>query len=344
MQPRILRACKQLPTDCTPVWFMRQAGRYMPEYRSLRKSHSILEICKTPQLAAEVTLQPIKALNVDAAIIFADLLLPLEAMGLRIEFISGDGPHVYPPIRSPKDVAQLITRHVSDLDYVGESIKLVQEELDGRIPLIGFVGAPFTMASYMIEGGASRNYMATKILMWSEPETWKTLMEKLVDVLAGFASLQVSAGADIIQVFDSWVGNLAPTDYERYVLPYSKQLIQRIQDTSVPVIHFGTGNGSFLETFCKAGGEVIGLDWRVEIASSWNRAGRFVAVQGNLDPIALLAPLPELKSKVYNILNSVAGRTGHIFNLGHGIIPETPMNNVKAVVEMVHEYNWGFSE
>ncbi len=344
MQPRILRACKQLPTDCTPVWFMRQAGRYMPEYRSLRKSHSILEICKTPQLAAEVTLQPIKAFNVDAAIIFADLLLPLEAMGLRIEFISGYGPYVYHPIRSPKDVAQLITRHVSDLDYVGESIKLVQEELDGRIPLIGFVGAPFTMASYMIEGAASRNYMATKSLMWSEPETWKTLMEKLVDVLAGFASLQVSAGADIIQVFDSWVGNLAPTDYERYVLPYSKQLIQRIQDTSVPVIHFGTGNGSFLETFCKAGGEVIGLDWRVEIASSWNRAGRFVAVQGNLDPIALLAPLPELKSRVYNILNSVAGRTGHIFNLGHGIIPETPMNNVKAVVEMVHEYNWIFSE
>ncbi len=344
MQPRILRACKQLPTDCTPVWFMRQAGRYMPEYRSLRKSHSILEICKTPQLAAEVTLQPIKAFNVDAAIIFADLLLPLEAMGLRIEFISGYGPYVYHPIRSPKDVAQLITRHVSDLDYVGESIKLVQEELDGRIPLIGFVGAPFTMASYMIEGAASRNYMATKSLMWSEPETWKTLMEKLVDVLAGFASLQVSAGADIIQVFDSWVGNLAPTDYERYVLPYSKQLIRRIQDTSVPVIHFGTGNGSFLETFCKAGGEVIGLDWRVEIASSWNRAGRFVAVQGNLDPIALLAPLPELKSRVYNILNSVAGRTGHIFNLGHGIIPETPMNNVKAVVEMVHEYNWVFSE
>ena len=344
MQPRILRACKQLPTDCTPVWFMRQAGRYMPEYRSLRKSHSILEICKTPQLAAEVTLQPIKAFNVDAAIIFADLLLPLEAMGLRIEFISGYGPYVYHPIRSPKDVAQLITRHVSDLDYVGESIKLVQEELDGRIPLIGFVGAPFTMASYMIEGAASRNYMATKSLMWSEPETWKTLMEKLVDVLAGFASLQVSAGADIIQVFDSWIGNLAPTDYERYVLPYSKQLIRRIQDTSVPVIHFGTGNGSFLETFCKAGGEVIGLDWRVEIASSWNRAGRFVAVQGNLDPIALLAPLPELKSRVYNILNSVAGRTGHIFNLGHGIIPETPMNNVKAVVEMVHEYNWVFSE
>ncbi len=344
MQPRILRACKQLPTDCTPVWFMRQAGRYMPEYRSLRKSHSILEICKTPQLAAEVTLQPIKAFNVDAAIIFADLLLPLEAMGLRIEFISGYGPYVYHPIRSPKDVAQLITRHVSDLDYVGESIKLVQEELDGRIPLIGFVGAPFTMASYMIEGAASRNYMATKSLMWGEPETWKTLMEKLVDVLAGFASLQVSAGADIIQVFDSWVGNLAPTDYERYVLPYSKQLIRRIQDTSVPVIHFGTGNGSFLETFCKAGGEVIGLDWRVEIASSWNRAGRFVAVQGNLDPIALLAPLPELKSRVYNILNSVAGRTGHIFNLGHGIIPETPMNNVKAVVEMVHEYNWVFSE
>ena len=312
----------------------------MPEYRSLRKSHSILEICKTPQLAAEVTLQPINALNVDAAIIFADLLLPLEAMGMQIEFISGDGPHVYHPIRTPKDVAQLITRHVSDLDYVGESIKLVQEELDGRIPLIGFVGAPFTMASYMIEGGASRNYMATKSLMWSEPEMWKTLMGKLVDVLAGFASLQVSAGADIIQVFDSWVGNLAPTDYERYVLPYSKQLIRRIQDTSVPVIHFGTGNGSFLETFCRAGGEVIGLDWRVEIASSWNRAGRFVAVQGNLDPIALLAPLPELKSKVYDILNSVAGRAGHIFNLGHGIIPETPMNNVKAVVEMVHEYNW----
>ena len=317
---------------------MRQAGRYMADYRLLRKSHSILEICKTPRLAAEVTQQPIEALDVDAAIIFADLLLPLEPMGLGIEFVAGDGPRINHPVRLPADVRRLATNRVAELGYVAESIALARKNLGGRVPVIGFVGAPFTLASYMIEGGSSRHYAHTKRLMWSEPEAWQDLMERLVNVLAPFAASQVAGGAAAIQMFDSWVGALAPSDYQRYVLPHARELVRRIRSEGAPVIHFGTGNGAFLETFSKAGGDVLGLDWRVELGPAWERVGHNVAVQGNLDPIALLAPAPELEAKVRSILDGAAGRPGHIFNLGHGIIPETPVESVRAVVRMVRDY------
>lgn len=338
MLSRFIQACRRQPVDRTPVWFMRQAGRYMPQYRKIRKSHPILEICKTPRLAAEVTQQPIDALDVDAAIIFADLLLPLEPMGLKLEFVQGDGPKIENPIRSAADVARLSISNTADLNYVGEAIALAGKNLSDRVPIVGFVGAPFTLASYMIEGGGSRNYAATKDLMWREPAVWRTLMEKIVQVITPYAASQVLNGAAAIQVFDSWVGVLAPDDYERHVLPYSELLIRQIQSTTVPVIHFGTANGTFLELFHSAGGDVLGLDWRVRLDEAWDRIGNPSAVQGNLDPIALLAPLPELRRKVENILSQAGGRPGHIFNLGHGIIPQTPVDNVKAVVEMVRGY------
>ena len=317
---------------------MRQAGRYMPEYRLLRRSHPILEICKSPRLAAEVTQQPIDALDVDAAIVFADLLLPLEVMGLGVEFVGGAGPRIDPPVRSPSDVRRLETRNAADLGYVGESIRLARQNLSDRVPVLGFVGAPFTLASYMIEGGGSRHYAATKSLMWGEPAAWADLMDRVVEVLAEFAASQVRGGAAAIQVFDSWVGALAPSDYRQFALPHSRNLIARIRKTGVPVIHFGTGNGAFLETFAEAGGDVVGLDWRVEIDSAWKRIGESTAVQGNLDPIALLAPAERLRRSVHEVLDRTAGRPGHIFNLGHGIIPQTPVEQVRSVVQMVREY------
>ncbi len=338
MRQRFLRACAGESADCTPVWFMRQAGRYMAEYRALRRDHTILEICKTPRLAAEVTRQPVDALDVDAAIIFADLLLPLEPMGLGLEFVAGDGPRIERPVRSRADIDSLQTGRAADLDYVGESIALARRHLDDRVPVIGFVGAPFTLASYMIEGRGSRHYAATKSLMWSDPSGWRELMERIVAVLAPYAASQVAAGASAIQVFDSWVGALSPSDYERFVLPHSRELVRRIQSGGVPVIHFGTGNAGFLDVFCRAGGDVLGLDWRVDLAEAWKRVGHETPVQGNLDPLALLAPLPELRRKVRAVLAAAAGRPGHIFNLGHGIIPETPVEHVRAAVGMVREY------
>ena len=338
MRQRFLRACAGETADCTPVWFMRQAGRYMAEYRALRRDHTILEICKTPRLAAEVTRQPVDALDVDAAIIFADLLLPLEPMGLGLEFVAGDGPRIERPVRSRADIDRLQTGRAADLDYVGESIALACRHLDDRVPVIGFVGAPFTLASYMIEGRGSRHYAATKSLMWSDPSGWRELMERIVAVLAPYAASQVAAGASAIQVFDSWVGALSPFDYERFVLPHSRELVRRIQSGGVPVIHFGTGNAGFLDVFCRAGGDVLGLDWRVDLAEAWKRVGHETPVQGNLDPLALLAPLPELRRKVRAVLAAADGRPGHIFNLGHGIIPETPVEHVRAAVGMVREY------
>jgi uroporphyrinogen decarboxylase len=331
-------ACYRQAVPHTPVWFMRQAGRYMPAYRRLREKNSILELCKNPALAAEVTLQPIDALGVDAAIIFADLLLPLEPMGLQIEFTAGNGPVVHNPVRSTADVEKLETHHAGDLAYVGEAIAKVKKALHGRVPLIGFVGAPFTLASYMIEGGASRHFLLTKRLMYEAPETWHRLMHKIVDVLAPYAATQVVGGAEVIQVFDSWVGALSPADYEQHVMPFSRMLIRQIQTTGVPVIHFGTGAGGFLKLFNEAGAEVLGLDWRVRLDDAWSAVNHEVGVQGNLDPAALFAPLPELKSRVADILRRSGTRNGYIFNLGHGILPETPLENVKAVVDMVHAY------
>jgi uroporphyrinogen decarboxylase len=317
---------------------MRQAGRYMKPYRDIRAKHSILEICKKPELAAEVTLQPVEILDVDAAIIFADLLLPVEPMGLKLSFVSGEGPCIANPVTEPEDIDGLSTSRTDELGYVAESIQVVTRALAGRVPVIGFVGAPFTLASYMIEGGPSKTFLKTKKLMYADETMWRRLMGKLVDVLGDFASLQVGGGAKAIQVFDSWVGALGPDDYVRYVQPYSRALIERIRSAGVPVIHFGTGAAGFFKELHAAGGDVLGVDWRINIDQAWMEIGYRSAIQGNLDPVALFAPLPELKAKVHDLLRRTGNRPGHIFNLGHGILPETPVENVKAVVQMVREF------
>jgi uroporphyrinogen decarboxylase len=317
---------------------MRQAGRYMKQYRDIRAKASILEICKRPDLAAQVTLQPVEILDVDAAIIFADLLLPVEPMGLKLKFVTGEGPAIGNPVRTSDDVDSLSISNTDELGYVGEAIQLVVRQLAGRVPVIGFVGAPFTLASYMIEGGPSKSFIRTKTMMYRDETLWRRLMGKLVDVLGPFAIGQVTAGARAIQVFDSWVGALGPDDYVRYVAPYSRALIERIRTASVPVIHFGTGAAGFFRELHAAGGDVMGVDWRVNIDQAWMDISYRSAVQGNLDPAVLFAPLPELKMRVQELLKRTGSRPGHIFNLGHGILPETPVENVKAVVDIVHEF------
>ncbi len=338
MNSRFLEACRRRPTDVRPVWFMRQAGRYMKQYRDIRAKHGILEICKRPDLAAQVTLQPVEILDVDAAIIFADLLLPVEPMGLKLRFAAGEGPIIDNPVRNSSDIDSLSISNTDDLGYVGESIQLVTKALAGRVPVIGFVGAPFTMASYMIEGGPSRNFVRTKQMMYRDETLWRRLMGKLVDVLGSFGVLQVSAGARIIQVFDSWVGALGPDDYVRFVAPYSRALIERVRSAGVPVIHFGTGAAGFFRELHAAGGDVMGVDWRVNIDQAWMDISYRSAVQGNMDPAALFAPIPELRMRVHELLRRTGSRPGHIFNLGHGILPETPVESVKACVEIVREF------
>ncbi len=335
---RFLEACRRRATDVRPVWFMRQAGRYLKSYRQIRAKHSILEICKKPELAAAVTLQPIEILDVDAAIIFADLLLPVEPMGLKLRFVSSEGPAIDNPIAAPEDIDGLSTIRTDELGYVGEAIKIVARSLAGKVPVVGFVGAPFTLASYMVEGGASKTFLKTKKLMFGDETMWRRLMGKLVDVLGDFAGLQIGAGARAIQVFDSWVGALSPEDYVRYVQPYSRALIERIRGGGVPVIHFGTGAAGFFRELHAAGGDVIGVDWRINIDQAWMDIGYRSGIQGNLDPAALFAPLPELRTKVTDLLRRTGTRPGHIVNLGHGILPETPVENVKAVVQIVREF------
>ena len=336
---RFLEACRRRSTDVRPVWFMRQAGRYLKPYRDIRSKHSILEICKKAELAAAVTLQPVEILDVDAAIIFADLLLPVEPMGLDLEFIAGEGPSIHNPITAPEDIDDLSTSRTDDLGYVGESIRLVGRALSGRVPVIGFVGAPFTLASYMVEGGPSKTFLKTKKLMFGDETMWRRLMGKLVDVLGDFAGLQVGAGARAVQVFDSWVGALSPEDYVRYVQPYSRALIERIRAAGVPVIHFATGAAGLFRELHAAGGDVLGVDWRINIDQAWMDIGYRSAIRGNLDPVALFAPLPELRTKVTDLLRRTGTRPGHIVNLGHGILPETPVENVKSVVQIVREFH-----
>lgn len=338
MTSRFLDACRRRPTDFRPVWFMRQAGRYLREYRELRAKHGILEVCKRPDLAATVTLQPVEILDVDAAIIFADLLLPVEPMGLKLRFASGVGPVIANPVRTTEDIDGLSISNTDDLGYVGEAVQIVVKALGGRVPVIGFVGAPFTMASYILEGGPSRTFLRTKQMMYTNETLWRRLMGKLVDVLGPFALLQVASGARAIQVFDSWVGALGPDDYVRFVVPYSRALIERIRSSGVPVIHFGAGTGGFFRELHAAGGDVLGIDWRVNIDHAWMDISYRSAIQGNLDPAALFAPLPELKMRVHELLKRTGTRPGHIFNLGHGILPETPVEHVKAVVGYVREF------
>jgi uroporphyrinogen decarboxylase len=336
-QARFLRACRGLPVDRTPVWFMRQAGRYMAEYRALRQRYSLLEICAQPELAAEVTLQPVRALGVDAAILFADILLPLVPMGIDLDFVKGQGPVIGNPVRSPADVQALRTFDpAEDLSHVMAAIRLLRQELPESVPLIGFAGAPFTVGSYLIEGGSSRHYLHAKSLMYGQPETWHALMEKLARVQAAYLLAQAQAGAQALQLFDSWVGALSPDDYRRFVLPHSRDVLDAASSAGVPLIHFGTGTATLLEDMQQAGGDVIGLDWRVPLDQGWARLGTESAVQGNLDPLALFAPEPERRRQVDRILDQAAGRPGHIFNLGHGILPQTPVEHVRAVVEQVH--------
>jgi uroporphyrinogen decarboxylase len=338
-QSRFVHACKSLAVDRTPVWFMRQAGRYMPEYREVRRQYSLMEICKKPEIAAEVTITAAEFLGVDAAIIFADLLLPLEVMGLPFHFQAGEGPVIEQPIRSAEDIARLRTDRAADLGYVSEAIRLVSKHFGTRLPVIGFCGAPFTLASYMIEGGGSRNYVHAKKLMYSSPAAWDDLLRKLVEIATEYASEQVRSGADSIQIFDSWVGCLSVEDYRRYVLPRTTELVKAVQKTGVPVIYFGTDSSTLLGSMRETGAEVIGLDWRIPLDQGWRSVGEDRAVQGNLDPAVLFAEWKEVRSRAEDILSRAGGRRGHIFNLGHGILPETPVENVKALAQFVQEYS-----
>lgn len=334
-----VRACKSQPSGRTPVWFMRQAGRYMPEYRAIRKQHSLLEICKKPELAAQVTIEAAEILGVDAAIIFADLLLPLEVMGLPFHFSTGEGPVIEKPVRSGEDVANLRIDGAAELGYVAEAVSLVAKHFGDRIPVIGFCGAPFTLASYMIEGGGSRNYIHTKKMMYNHPADWDVLMRKLVDVTSEYSSEQVRAGADAIQIFDSWVGCLSVEDYRCYVLPHVKGMVKKLKQARVPIIYFGTDSATLLPAMKETGADVIGLDWRIPLDEGWERVDYEAAVQGNLDPVLLFAEWKQVKSRAEEILTRAHGRPGHIFNLGHGILPETPVENVKNLARFVQEYS-----
>jgi uroporphyrinogen decarboxylase len=334
---RFVRACKALPVDRTPVWFMRQAGRYMPEYRAVRKQHSLIEICKSPKLAAEVTITAAEFLKVDAAIIFADLLLPLEVMGLPFHFSAGEGPVIEKPVRTGDDIYRLRTDSAGDLGYVAEAVSLVARHFGAKLPVIGFCGAPFTLASYMIEGGSSRHYIKTKSLMYSQPQAWDELQSKLVAVTSAYARTQVEAGADVIQVFDSWVGCLSVEDYRHYVLPRTTELVKTLKASGAPVIYFGTDTSTLLASMKQTGADVIGLDWRIPLDEGWKRLGNDVAVQGNLDPVLLFADWKQVKAGARRILDEAGGKPGHIFNLGHGILPETPVENVKGLAEYVQE-------
>ena len=331
-----LKACRGEPTEVTPIWLMRQAGRYLPEYRALRAKVSFLELCKDPALATEVTVTAAERLDVDAAILFADILLILEPLGFDLEFSKGEGPVIHNPVRAAADVDRV--RRLTDpapLDYVFQAVRSTRAALRPTMPLIGFAGAPFTLACYAIEGGGSRHYLHAKAFMYRDPGAWEALLERLVEATALYLNAQADAGAQALQVFDSWVGNLGPADYRRFVLPSMRKLFERLSP-EVPVIHFGTDTGSLLELQREAGGRVIGLDWRVDLAQAWERLGPGVGVQGNLDPVVLFAPIDEIARQTRRILDQAAGRPGHIFNLGHGILPHTPVDHVLALVDMVH--------
>ena len=343
---RFLRACRREPVDRTPVWFMRQAGRYMAEYRKIREKATLLEICRDAALCTEVTLQPVEHIGVDAAILFADILLPLEPMGAPFHFAKGEGPVIESPVRTRADVDRLRALESAEgLEYVMDAIRAVRKALAGRVPLIGFAGAPFTLASYLVEGGASgggsRSFALTKQMMWSDPDAWHRLLDKLARTCRAYVRAQVEAGAQAIQVFDSWVGALSPDDYREYVQPHSKVVLDGLADLGVPRIHFGVDTGALLPDMAAAGADVVGVDWKTPIDRAMAALGPEIAVQGNLDPIALLAPFPQVEKRVRRILTQVGGRRGHVFNLGHGILPQTDPAVVRDVVALVHEASAG---
>jgi uroporphyrinogen decarboxylase len=336
---RFLRACRREPVDATPVWFMRQAGRYMADYRSLRQRHTLLELCRNPELATEVTLQPVNAIDVDAAILFSDLLLPLEPMGIAFDFVKGEGPRIETPVRSRQDIDRIRRFEPREaLGFTMEAIRLVQRALGGRVPLIGFAGAPFTLASYAIEGGPSRDFAVTKALMYGDPPGWHLLASTLSDLVADYLVAQIEAGVDAVQVFDSWVGALNAADYREFVLPHTRRIFAALEGRGVPAIHFGTGTASILGEMREAGGDVVGADWRITLDEAWTRIGHDRGIQGNLDPTLLLGPEDRLLRGAADVLARAGGRPGHIFNLGHGILPPTPLEHVQALARFVHEH------
>lgn len=337
-QSRFMKAARREPVDTTPVWIMRQAGRYLPEYMAVRSKVTFIELCKRPDLAAEVTLTAQRVLGVDAAILFADLLPILEPMGFDLEYQAGEGPVIHNPLKESADVARVrVLESMEPLQFVLDTVRIVRRELPQDIPLLGFAGAPFTLASYAIEGSGSRNYVGTKSLMYRDPAAWHELLSRLTDSLILYLVSQIEAGCQAVQIFDSWAGCLSPSDYREYVLPHSKRLIASLPQ-EVPVIHFLTGNPALLSLQSEAGGQIQGLDWRVELSEGWNTVGYDRAVQGNLDPIALYADLDTLREKALHVLRQAQGRPGHIFNLGHGVTPDVPHEHVKALVQMVHEF------
>ena len=334
--PIFLRACRREETEYTPVWIMRQAGRFLKEYRSLRRRYDFLTLCKTPDLATQVTIMPIERLGVDAAIIFADILLPLEPMGINLEFSKGEGPVIHNPPRTRSEVEALRRIEADeDLSFVMEAITAVCRELKGHIPLIGFSGAPFTLASYLLEGGSTKDFTKTKSLMYQDPSCWHLLMEKLSEAIISYLNAQIRAGAGAVQVFDSWAGALSPQDYREFVLPHTQKVFQGLSP-DVPTIHFATGTSGILELMQEAGGDVIGIDWRIDLGEAWGRLGYNVGIQGNMDPVLLFGPQERIERAVGEILDKAGGRPGHIFNLGHGVLPTTPENNVITMVEVVH--------
>ena len=339
MNDRFLKACRQEPVDATPVWFMRQAGRYMSDYRALRQRYSLLDICRTPELAVTVTLQPVNAIDVDAAILFSDLLIPFTPMGLDFDFVKGEGPAIARPLRSAADVDRLLPFEPREaLAHVLDTIRMLRVELADRVPLIGFGGAPFTLAAYAIEGGPSTTYARTKAFMYAEPRAWHRLCERFAGVIADYLAAQVDAGAQALQIFDSWAGALGRADYREYVLPHSCHLFTALRSTGVPVVHFGVGTAAILPDITEAGGDVIGLDWRLPLDEAWLVVGHNHAVQGNLDPARLLGPRDLLFVAADDVLRRAGGRAGHIFNLGHGVLPETSLEQVQALAKHVHEF------
>lgn len=335
MNTRFLDACRGLPVDRTPVWIMRQAGRYLPEYRRIRARHSFLELCKTPELAAEVTMQPVDILGVDAAILFSDILTPLEPMGLELDFVPG--PVFENPVRGMADVKNLrLPEMERDVPYVLETIRLLRRELAERVPLIGFGGAPFTLACYMVEGKGSKTFPILKKMMYRAPEIYHALMEKVSGMLIAYLNAQIAAGAQALQIFDTWGGILSPSDYERYALPYSTRVVAGVRGKGVPVIHFVKGAGSMLDMVKRAGGDVLGLDWQVNLGTARDLLGPGFAVQGNLDPTVLYGTTQIIEAEVRRIIQENGGRPGHVFNLGHGILPDVPPENARFMVECVH--------
>jgi len=335
-----LRACRREPVEYTPMWMMRQAGRYLPEYRAIREKHGFLEMCRTPELAVEVSMQPVDLIGVDAAIMFSDILVSFPGMGLDLEFAKGEGPIIHNPVRTAADVAALrVADPHEHTGFVMETIKILRRELENKVPLIGFAGAPFTLASYAIEGHGTRDYENCKALMWSDPVAWDALLTKFSDTTIAYLSAQIDAGAQVVQLFDSWVGYVAPRDYERYVLPHSARVIAEVSKKGVPVIHFANGGTSMIDLVQKAGGDVVGLDWRLDMKAAVERIDPRFGIQGNIDPAALFAPDDELERMVIEILEAVGTRPGHIFNLGHGIHKTSDPEKARTLLRLVHEHS-----